>query len=506
MAGAQERELKFEFESGDAVEALVDRAAAGAPSRIQLYETIYFDTPEFDLRACGLSLRVRKGGDQYVQTIKRHVRASGGMARWEEEHAVEGPCPQFSAADAKVLKAASIIADKAVLRPVFMVRSERRTWSRSAQGVDVEFALDRGEIVAGGNKAELCELEIELKHGAPRDLFDIARALSESAWLRPTTFTKDERGYRLLDETWGKPARAKPAPLTPRMTPRTAFRTIALSCVQHFLLNELVVRRAINAEAIHQARIALRRLRSAMSLFAPILSDGQTEAIKADLKWLSDSFGKVRDLDVFEARVLAPREQALSLGLAELADYMGQLKQQRYRALVADLSSPRWRAGLLRLLEWVEAGEWALRGEEAAETAVAFATRRINKKRRDMVRESSNLRKLDDEALHDLRKTGKRLRYATEFFAPLARRKAERARIKALLTGLEALQSTLGRQHDLVYSADMLTEVAANAETGNPKLMFAAGHLAGEMRTNLSERSLSSAQAAVRMIGAAEPL
>lgn len=506
MAGAQERELKFEFESGDAVEALVDRAAAGAPSRIQLYETIYFDTPDFDLRASGLSLRVRRAGDLYVQTIKRHVRASGGLARWEEEHSVEGPCPQFSTADAKVLKAASIAADKAVLRPVFMVRSERRTWSRSAQGVDVEFALDRGEIVAGGNKTQLCELEIELKHGAPRDLFDIARVLSESAWLRPTTFTKDERGYRLLDETWGKPVRAKPAPLTPRMTPRTAFRTIALSCVQHFLLNELVVRGAFNGDAIHQARIALRRLRSALSLFAPIVSDGQTDTIKADLKWLSDSFGKVRDLDVFEARILAPRAETPLVGLAELGVYIGQLKQERYRALVADLSSPRWRAGLLRLLEWIEAGEWALRGDEAAETAVTFAARRINRKRRALVRDSRNLRKLDDEALHDLRKNGKRLRYAAEFFAPLAKRKTERAQMKAFISGLEALQNTLGRQHDLVYAADMLTELAANAQKGAPKLMFAAGHLAGEMRMKLSERSLSAAQAAARSIAATATL
>ncbi|MEJ0023874.1 MAG: CYTH domain-containing protein [Alphaproteobacteria bacterium] len=106
-----------------------------------------------------------------------------------------------------------MIAEKAVLRPVFTVRSERTSWHRTAEGVDVEFALDRGEIIAGGNKSSLCELEIELKQGAPRDLFDVARVLSESSRLRPTVFAKSDRGYRLLDETWGKPARAKAAPL-----------------------------------------------------------------------------------------------------------------------------------------------------------------------------------------------------------------------------------------------------------------------------------------------------
>lgn len=505
MSRTQERELKFEFESGEAIEALVDAASAGAPPRVQMLETIYFDTPDFDLREGGLSLRVRRAGDQYVQTMKRYVRAGGGADRWEQAHEVSGPVPQFDAADAKMLSRVSVIAEKAVLRPVFTVRSERMTWQRNAEGVDVEFALDRGEIFAGGAKTSLCELEIELKQGAPRDLFDVARALSESNRLRPTVFTKDERGYRLLDETWGKPARGKPAPLTPRMTPRTAFRAIAHSCVQHFMLNEEVVRGRFDGEAIHQARIGVRRLRSALSLFGPLVADSQTALVKADLKWLSDSLGRVRDLDVFETRLLGARaEKDPPLGFSDLSVHIANLKQARYRDLVTDLSSPRWRSGLLRLLQWIEAGDWALR-DEVAEPAMAFAARRINKKWEKLARDARAVSKLDDEALHDLRKRGKRLRYATEFFAPLVKGKEGRERVKHFIGALEDMQTALGRQHDLVFAADMLTDMAASAGAAKPTLMFAAGHLAGEMRMKLADRSMAGARAATRKIAQAKP-
>ncbi|MEJ0023875.1 MAG: CYTH domain-containing protein [Alphaproteobacteria bacterium] len=92
MSRTQERELKFEFESGEAALALVDAASAGASARVQTLETIYFDTPDFDLREGGLSLRVRRAGDHYVQTIKRYVRAGAGRTAGSRRTRSQGPC------------------------------------------------------------------------------------------------------------------------------------------------------------------------------------------------------------------------------------------------------------------------------------------------------------------------------------------------------------------------------------------------------------------------------
>ncbi|MEJ0023873.1 MAG: CHAD domain-containing protein [Alphaproteobacteria bacterium] len=77
------------------------------------------------------------------------------------------------------------------------------------------------------------------------------------------------------------------------------------------MLNEEVVRRRLDSEAIHQARIGIRRLRSAFSLFGPLVSDSQSKLVVDDLKWISDSFGRVRDLDVFETRMLGARAQKI---------------------------------------------------------------------------------------------------------------------------------------------------------------------------------------------------
>src|SRR5262249_18306791 len=156
--------------------------------------------------------------------------------------------------------------------PVFTVKGERTTWTGASHGVDVEFALDRGEIAAGKATSALCELEVELKKGPAKNLFELGRQLVAMAQLRATTFTKDERGYRLLEESWGQAVRHGAAPVKAGMRPREAFRAIALDCLQHFLLNERVVRGACDPEAVHQARIGIRRLRSAISLFKPIIA------------------------------------------------------------------------------------------------------------------------------------------------------------------------------------------------------------------------------------------
>jgi inorganic triphosphatase YgiF len=71
MAAAHEREVKFQVESGSAVEHAVEALADGAPRRVEQIESVYFDTPKMDLRARGLSLRVRRNGDRYIQTMKR---------------------------------------------------------------------------------------------------------------------------------------------------------------------------------------------------------------------------------------------------------------------------------------------------------------------------------------------------------------------------------------------------------------------------------------------------
>jgi triphosphatase len=108
---------------------------------------------------------------------------------------------------------------------------------------------------------------------------------------------KSERGYRLLDPVQGS-VKAEPVELDRQMSPITAFKAIAYSCLRHFRLNETIFATRQNAAALHQTRVALRRLRSACSLFKPIIRDTEATRLQDELKWLASVLGEARNIDV----------------------------------------------------------------------------------------------------------------------------------------------------------------------------------------------------------------
>lgn len=511
MTGAPERELKFEFDPGEPVETAVDAVLrSGSPDvlsapRVQQLESTYFDTPGLELRARGMVLRVRRAGDRYIQTIKRATGPGASFERWESEHEIAGPSPQLSASDRTAFAGIALRRGKRAFRPVFTVKSERTTWKGEAEGVDVEFALDRGEIAAGDATWAINELEIELKHGPTKNLFGLARRLVTLAHLRPTNVTKDERGYRLLDESWNHAARQGRAPVTAKMGPREAFRTIALDCLQHYMLNERIVRGLCDPEAVHQARIAIRRLRSALTLFKPVVGDARFEHIKAELKALSDALGAVRDLSVFEQRTLQPAMTGQPpLGLEALAVQVARAKQAKYDALLAVLNAPERQQALVGLIEWVEAGDWRAGETAEYETAVRFARRRLRKTWKQMVRDSRRLEAAPDQAIHDLRKRAKRLRYAEEFFEGALTSKQQRQAHKASLKALERVQSNLGRRQDMIAARETLAAIVADPAV-SADIAFAAGHLDGRLVTHLAGSRAPKLKRVAADIAAAKP-
>lgn len=511
MTGAPERELKFEFDPGEPVETAVDAVLrAASPNtlsdpRVQQLKSTYFDTPGLDLRARGLVLRVRRAGDRYIQTIKRAASPGASFERWEVEHDITGPAPHLSAEDRTAFAGIALRRGKHAFRPVFTVKSERTTWTGEADGVGVEFALDRGEIEAGGATSPINELEIELKKGPAKNLFGLARRLAALAHLRPTNVTKDERGYRLLDESWNHAVRQGRAPVTAKMGPREAFRAIALDCLQHFMLNERIVRGLCDPEAIHQARIAIRRLRSALTLFKPVVADGRYEDIKAELKALSDALGAVRDLSVFEQRTLQPAMIGQPpLGLDALALQIARAKQAKYEALLTVLNAPERQQAIIGLIEWVEAGDWRTGEAWEGETAVRFAHRRLHKTWKRMVRDSVRLEAAPDEAVHNLRKRAKRLRYAEEFFEGALTRKKQRQTHKASLKALERVQSNLGRRQDMIAARETLAAIVADPAV-SAEIAFAAGHLDGRLVSRLAGSRAPKLKKAAAEIAAARP-
>jgi inorganic triphosphatase YgiF len=146
------------------------------------------------------------------------------------------------------------------------------------EGVRVLAMIDNGSIEANGQSRPLCELELELVEGDPRELYALALQLAESLPLTPENVSKAERGYRLFSNHALRPAKARPSRLSAEQSPVDAFRIIGFDCLSLWQTNESGARESDDPEFIHQLRVALRRLRSALRLFGPALPPSSLSA------------------------------------------------------------------------------------------------------------------------------------------------------------------------------------------------------------------------------------
>ena len=253
-----------------------------SPQKQHLLNT-YYDTPALDLHTQRIAVRFRKKGEQWLLTVKSAEPASGGLAmrsEWETE-ATPGVF-DFSHVDASDLRN-FLETSSSTLEPIFTTDFRRQIWHVPFGESWIELAVDRGNVESQGKSTPICEIELEMLNGRIEDIFGLTRQLQQQLDLRPAIASKAERGYKLyLDEAL-TPFKAKAAAINDEMTPVSAFRSIALGCLEHFQRNEKGLFDSTDPEFVHQARVALRRLRSAMKLFAPVLPPRLRHRLRANL-------------------------------------------------------------------------------------------------------------------------------------------------------------------------------------------------------------------------------
>ena len=263
----------------------------------QQLRTVYFDTNDFALRRSGISLRVRKAADNYLQTIK--LAESGGAGyfdRPEWETKVSGFHPDLAAARRTGLKPFRIKHLSKLIATAFEIRARRTTYAISDGGARLELALDEGRILGKGRGARFCELEIEVKQGKRDDLFRVARAIGRVAPLRLGFRTKADRGYAAIHGNENGVFRAEKIDLRPKTRAEAAFRLIARDCLRQLVANVPATLEG-NAEALHQMRVSIRRLRAGMSVFSELIRDRDLGKLKAEFRWISRILGNARDLE-----------------------------------------------------------------------------------------------------------------------------------------------------------------------------------------------------------------
>jgi CHAD domain-containing protein len=236
---------------------------------------------------------------------------------------------------------------------------------------------------------------------------------------------------------------------------------------------DLAVRRD-KADAVHQMRVTVRRLRSALQSFTAIVSGPETESLRAELKWLGGVLGDARDTEVLAGSLHAglaavPAELVLGPAQARVTAHFAPLEAGRRQALLAALDSPRYRAlaaDLSRLLERPPlAGAAAEPAGKVLPRAVAHDLRRTRRRMRQAGQAPAGQAR--DAALHEARKSAKRTRYAAEVAVPALGKKHER-QARRLVKRVRDVQSALGDHQDAVLARTAAREVGIHA------------HLAGE--------------------------
>lgn len=439
MSDPQELELKLELtpESADRLAKLALLRRKRCTRSLQ--ESIYFDAPGHPLHAQGISLRVRRCGETFTQTIKRGSAAAGLFQRDEWEQRVEGFEPELRDLEATPFRKIRPLFGE--LEPVVRIEVERSIWLLDRNGSQIELALDRGMVRAGHRQAPIVELELELKSGEAAALFDIARRIGKTIPLRLSALSKADRGFRLASGDDGKAQKASTPRLTADLPVSRAFTAIVMECIRHFRLNEPLI--AHTPEALHQARVSMRRLRAALSLFRGVIRDDEYPRFRDDLRSLSGTLGNARNLDVFIERY------GPCLSEADGA----KLQKERinaYEAVVAAFNSPIVIAHFLDLVAWAHIGEWR-NSQKAGRTIKRFARKRLGKFWAKARAGGSRLLELTEEERHHFRIDLKKLRYDVEFLGSLF----DDSKVREFTKAIEQMQEMLGDLNDQVTAREI---------------------------------------------------
>ena len=510
-----ETELKLAIQSTqvEAVRALM--AHLDGPAVHDDLETLYLDTPDFALHARGVSVRLRRRGAVWIQSIKSDGLRRGGLSsRREWEVAVPRGDLQwelFPKAARKHIPPSLRVR----CRHAFTTHIHRTSWLiKTDAGTAIEVALDVGTVQAGRRHEPVCEIELELKSGTADELAVLVGQHLQTISFWPLDDSKAERGARLAQ---GKPPsataldrRSFAVTLDARMSLTQAWVTVGRACLAHFQASlagwhltaedepahsppagrKPKITEDPRVEWIHQARVALRRLRGAMRLFRD--DHAIDSELEQSLRTMAQALGAARDWDVLCDQTIPPIagacHDAAAWGLLET-----QAASRRSEA----------RTELRRTLDDVKAGAWllamhqALNQQEkkaAAQPAKGNPPRLddwiqkvLHRGHRKISRDVKRWSQLTPLERHALRITIKRQRYAVEFFQ--SRLSARRTR-RYLAAMIEA-QEVLGQANDLAVARSMLPRLTEGTKRHQTAMVssvsFAHGWLAAKTQDESTE-------------------
>lgn len=472
-----ETELKLQLDPRD-VDRLQRNAllTAVAPSELNV-DNVYFDTADQLLHRHRLALRVREIDGRWLQTLKSSQEVGRALSRrgeWETPARLlrgRGRVDLQRFGETPLSKLLAAQKSRPTLRPLFHTRFRRTQWLLQRSGSTIEVSLDIGEITpASGRKkltAPICEVELELKQGEPAVLIDVgiellAAASNAALRLTPISRSKAERGYQLLAQRSVPAVKASAKGfvdgLQRKMTSARALRAVVAHGVAVLTANAEMLQMQDDPEYVHQARVALRRVRSAIRLLDRDESD-LPKAVVQELRWFARALGEARDWDVITDQTLPSLGKGIGADKVQALVQTADQRRRQARAKIREsVLTPRYAALVLNAERWCMTPSPA-----AAELLSALATPALDQAGKKLFKAARFFAALTPERRHEVRILAKRLRYALDLFAVVLP-KAGTARY---VDALSELQDVLGALNDAAVAIEVLPQLSKATEVRN---------------------------------------
>jgi inorganic triphosphatase YgiF len=417
-------------------------------------ETIYFDSEDRRLRRAGISLRVRRDGVDCEQTLKT-ADGGGGIRRGEWTTPIEDEQPLLAALPRDGRNTVHQALDGADLAPVAASRINRTTRLLREGRSTIAVAFDEGNLESGSQSEPVSELELELVDGELVDVLKLVLDLPVGPDLRWSITSKLQRAAQLSSDTPPAAVKAEAPSLSPSMDVASAFRVIAWNCLEQLLANYPLIIASDNDEAVHQARVAIRRLRAACKLFGDVVADDEQPVLLAGIKAVGGELGDARDLYVLRNRLREPAEEAGG-DFQPLLEHIAARQAEAMEVARTVVSGEPFQRLLFELANWIEGDSWLENADtdKGDDRLLAYSRRLLAKLRRKLHPKGTLLSDMSDHALHELRIRAKKLRYAVEFFETLSNDPRADEDRKEFLTALKELQDDLGDVHDIAVAGE----------------------------------------------------
>jgi triphosphatase len=482
-----EFELKFEIPQ-TALQRVAAALNDGRIDRARLQAT-YFDTEDGALARNGLVVRVRKEGRRWVQTAKGPTSVL--LERLEHNvnltRQVKGVEPDVDLArhagtpvgDA-ISKALNLKAGESYphLVPLYETDVQRVTRLVAMDESMVEVALDQGRIVSGNQSLPICELEIELKKGRPEHAVALARQWCAEYGLSLSSISKSMKGQRLRNAlSWG-PAVPATAPAFHRdATGAQIAEAVLQSCLNQIVPNasELAALSSgpdhVHPDHIHQLRVGIRRLRTALREL-----EGLTDAFDAAwgpaLVHVFRQLGEHRDHGHLE-RDLQPKLVAAGGPGVNFGQTGQDIPDPG-----AVVRAPAFQDVLLSLIGFAHRSEPQVASNRVStrDDVKKILGSRLKKLRSQALREGKKFTELNETDQHRVRKRLKRLRYLSEFSAPFFKAR----KLNAFIAALKPAQDALGVYNDELMALQAFRKLAIE----DPRAWFGVGWLTARRMPN----------------------